>query len=87
MWLVSGITGAYSDQQSWNVKLFKTEEGAQSYCDKLNEWCKDNVLSYSRYKLNYNHRIPNCPLDKNFSCDYLTGTKYFLEKVEVGDVL
>ncbi len=82
--VVQGCTGEYSDRSEWSAAVLLSREQADAYCERLNQWCRDNRVHGSQENAGLadsaSRVAMKCPLDVSFTADY-TGTEYVVVEV------
>lgn len=85
IYVVMGTTGEYEDRKEWLVMAFTKEDKAKRHADDCAGYALENGVSAQHF--NYDNKseiIENNPYDAHMQIDY-TGTRYYYEKVELGD--
>ncbi len=81
-YIVSGITGEYSDTHVWYVRVFLDMSLAEAFCKELNDWCKERGYeSGGEYRYGFPEDKP--PGDPDFYMSY-TGVSYSICEVPLG---
>lgn len=89
VYIVFGTTGEYSDRSEWPVKAYLDEVRAQEHVEAASADAREFMATshgehYSVWGMTKEELAERFPHDPNFSCDY-TGTKYYLETVELDE--
>ena len=86
IYLVTGVTGEYSDFTKWNVKAFGSMDQAINFMEDINTVIQDTLKGEGQKNLDYTARSALekalKDLDPNVSIDY-TGVDYEIEEIEL----
>jgi len=82
IYLVTGMTGEYSDHSEWPVAAYEQEADAKACVERLAAWCDERQCGENS-RLYCRDVDGSPPDDPDFHLDRLTGTKYTYDPIEL----